>query len=80
MAQKSKVKSQKSKIRIAGKRSEVFALGYWEMPILTFALNCCLGAYLSLWFKCSPTRSALAMIVNAGFTAPLETKKLPSTT
>jgi hypothetical protein len=28
----------------------------------------------------SPTRSALAMIVRAGFTAPLEGKKLPSTT
>ena len=28
----------------------------------------------------SPTRSALAMIVSAGFTAPLDGKKLPSTT
>src|SRR5207247_7586348 len=28
----------------------------------------------------SPTRSALAMMVRAGFTAPLEGKKLPSTT
>ena len=28
----------------------------------------------------SPTRSALAMIVRAGFTAPLDGKKLPSTT
>src|SRR5262249_16464890 len=30
--------------------------------------------------RCWATRSAFAMIVNAGFTAPLETKKLPSTT
>lgn len=30
--------------------------------------------------RLSPTRSALAMIVSAGFTAELETKKLPSTT
>src|SRR5439155_20443981 len=28
----------------------------------------------------SPTRSALAMMVRAGFTAPLDGKKLPSTT
>lgn len=28
----------------------------------------------------SPTRSALAMMVSVGFTAPLETKKLASTT
>ena len=29
--------------------------------------------------RCSPTRRAFAMIVSAGFTAPLEQKKLPST-
>ena len=28
----------------------------------------------------SPTRNAFAMIVNAGFTAPLDGKKAPSTT
>jgi len=36
--------------------------------------------YPSLAFRWSPTRSALAMMVNAGFTAALEGKKLPSTT
>jgi hypothetical protein len=30
--------------------------------------------------RCSPTRRAFAMMVGAGFTAPLEQKKLPSTT
>jgi len=36
--------------------------------------------YFILSIRCSPTRSALAMIVSAGFTAPLEQKMLPSTT
>src|SRR5262249_22478585 len=31
-------------------------------------------------FRCSPTRSAFAMIVSAGFTAADDGKKLPSTT
>ena len=36
--------------------------------------------YYILVNKCSPTRKALAIIVNEGFTAALEGKKLPSTT
>ena len=38
------------------------------------------NAYFRRPAMCSPTRSALAMIVSAGFTAALEQKKLPSTT
>ncbi len=34
----------------------------------------------NLSIKCSPTRMALAIMAKDGFTAPLETKKLPSTT
>jgi hypothetical protein len=34
--------------------------------------------YYFLVNKCSPTRKALAIIVNEGFTAALEGKKLPS--
>lgn len=38
------------------------------------------GAQPSRAFKWSPTPSALATMVSAGFTAALEGKKLPSTT
>ena len=38
------------------------------------------SSQLSLSSRWSPTRSALAMMVSAGFTAPLDGKKLPSTT
>ena len=38
------------------------------------------GRYFRRWPMCSPTRSAFAMIVSAGFTAALDGKKLPSTT
>src|SRR5262249_56821783 len=80
LRKRSRSKKQKGKMQNEQPQGKSkYAVTFFDFFLLTFAF-CLHPSYFILCIKCSPTGSALAIIVSAGFAAPLEQKMLPSTT